>query len=276
MATSMMKQRLIGAAVLIALGIIFIPMLLTGDGKFLSGESDSNVPPKPMYELEAPKVLPLDKRSAQSSEPVPEAAPRSDKTVDQPPASTVADKTTDNTTDKTQTKDSADTKQESAAEAKSTADVNSKPDTSEKQETANKSSVQTPEVEQKVATTVKKKESTPEKQASASAPEEKAATESSTSKESSASKDMSTKKPVVTGWVVQLGSFSVQKNALKLRDSLRKNGHASFVEEYSRNGKKSYRVRVGPEQTRELANELKKKLKTETKLDGFVIEFPGK
>ena len=85
-----------------------------------------------------------------------------------------------------------------------------------------------------------------------------------------------TKKPVVSGWAVQLGSFSVQKNALKLRDSLRKKGYASFVEEYTSNGKTSYRVRVGPELTRELASELKKKLKAETKLDGFVVEFPGK
>ena len=84
------------------------------------------------------------------------------------------------------------------------------------------------------------------------------------------------KKPIVSGWAVQLGSFSVQKNALKLRDSLRKKGYASFVEELTKNGKTSYRVRVGPELTRELADELKKKLKTETKIDGFVVMFPAK
>ena len=85
-----------------------------------------------------------------------------------------------------------------------------------------------------------------------------------------------TKAPIVSGWVVQLGSFSVERNAKKLRDRLRKKGHASFVEEYTRNAKTSYRVRVGPELTRDLANSLKQKLKTETKIEGLVITFPGK
>ena len=73
-----------------------------------------------------------------------------------------------------------------------------------------------------------------------------------------------------------MGSFSVEKNAIKLRDKLRKNGHASFVEAYKRNGKTSYRVRVGPELTRELAGELKSQLKKETKIDGLVMAFPSK
>ena len=83
------------------------------------------------------------------------------------------------------------------------------------------------------------------------------------------------KQPIVSGWVVQLGSFSVEKNAIKLRDKLRKNGHASFVESYERDNKTSYRVRVGPELTRELANKLKIQLKKETKIDGLVMAFPG-
>ena len=251
---SMLKQRLIGAAVLIALGVIFIPMLLTGDGKFLSEDMESNVPPKPMYELEAPKVIPLDKRTIQSSEPVIEPAVQADKMASaakQEDPGQGADKAPDKEPEKTET-----VKPESASEPavkESSASSESKTANAPASATAEKpKAVETP-------ATVKSPEPTP-----TSKPVEKPA-----SVEAS-------KKPVVSGWAVQLGSFSVQKNALKLRDSLRKKGHASFVEEYARNGKTSYRVRVGPELTRELANDLKKKLKAETKIDGFVVAFPDK
>lgn len=257
MATSMLKQRLIGAVVLIALGVIFIPMFLTGDGKFLSGDVDSNVPPKPMYELEAPKVLPLDKRSGQASEPVAEAAPKAAQNTAEAPDVKAAQSNESGNINK------SGGESQPATTAK-TATPSSEPVTE-------KSPVKEAAVETKqaikqnaVPETKTAKVTSPEKTEPTPKPVEKPATETPV------------KKPIVTGWVVQLGSFSVEKNALKLRDSLRKNGHASFVEEYKKNGKSSYRVRVGPEQTRELANELKKQLKTETKLDGFVIEFPGK
>jgi len=257
-ATSMMKQRLIGAAVLIALGVIFIPMLLTGDGKFLSGESDSNVPPKPMYELEAPKVLPLDKRAGQSSEPVAEAAPRADKMASE---SSPAE-------GREEVKQASGTEKASGDEAQIVAESSSKMDTPPAETPAQKPPVKEPVV----------KEAVKEKAASEPATEKEAASKVQAPAPKPVENKVTkpaVKKPIVSGWVVQLGSFSVQKNALKLRDSLRKNGHASFVEEITHNGKKSYRVRVGPEQTRELANELKKKLKAETKLDGFVVEFPS-
>ncbi|WP_455374707.1 SPOR domain-containing protein [Kaarinaea lacus] len=243
----MLKQRLIGAVVLIALGVIFIPMLLTGDGKFLSDDMESNVPPKPMYELEAPKVIPLDKRAVQSGGPVVEPAPQADKM------------------------DSASEENDDSTTLAKTEPVKPEPSTKESAAPGESKTTDTP-------ATVAEAQKAPEKIPDAPAADKVTKPESKPVEKPVTAPVTTTasKKPVVSGWAVQLGSFSVQKNALKLRDSLRKKGYASFVEEYTSNGKTSYRVRVGPELTRDLANELKKKLKAETKLDGFVVEFPGK
>ena len=62
------KQRIIGAIVLVALAVIFIPILLPGHRDFGFTESESHIPPKPA-ELENLKVLELEK-------PLPAPAPR--------------------------------------------------------------------------------------------------------------------------------------------------------------------------------------------------------
>ena len=61
------KQRIIGAIVLVALAVIFIPILLPGHRDLGFIESDSHIPPKPA-ELENLKVLELEK-------PLPAPAP---------------------------------------------------------------------------------------------------------------------------------------------------------------------------------------------------------
>jgi DedD protein len=59
-----------------------------------------------------------------------------------------------------------------------------------------------------------------------------------------------------TGWVVQLGSFSSQQNAQRLADEVSGHGFSVFLMPLDRSGKKLYRVRVGPRDTREQATEL--------------------
>jgi len=49
------------------------------------------------------------------------------------------------------------------------------------------------------------------------------------------------------GWVVQVGTFAEEPNALRLRDELRASGYATYVEEVQGRGRTLYRVRVGPE-----------------------------
>jgi DedD protein len=49
-----LKQRLIGAAVLIALGVIFIPMLLDGAGHREQITLDMEIPPEPQFSFKTP------------------------------------------------------------------------------------------------------------------------------------------------------------------------------------------------------------------------------
>lgn len=76
-----------------------------------------------------------------------------------------------------------------------------------------------------------------------------------------------------TAWVVQLGSFSNSANALNLRDKLRAKGFTAFVEKLESDGSTAYRVRVGPELKREIADALRDKLQNQMKLKGIVMGY---
>ena len=80
----------------------------------------------------------------------------------------------------------------------------------------------------------------------------------------------------LTGWVVQVGSFS-RKNADKLDDKLRSAGYRAYVVDEpvtARDGSLLYRVRIGPEALRSEALKLKAELKKDMDLDGFVLNYP--
>jgi len=296
--TRLLKQRLIGAIVLISLGIIFIPMFLSGGGSLFSGDSQNNVPPKPMYEFKAPagsivKKQPPKPAVTDNNKSAPSANPPSPTKESNQTATNTA---TAGSAQSAATNDT--TKPPSAAEiaalvAKTTqlaATPSSAPAPNPKTTTEGKS-VQPPA---QVATAPKPSPTQVKPASTQAAPPEappetqpqtpatttmaKAAeTSKASAKVPVEPKAAEAKKPIVSGWVVQLGSFAVQKNALKLRDKLRKNGYACFVESYhATGGKLIYRVRVGPELTRELAEKLKDKLKVATQLNGLVMSFPAK
>ena len=101
--------------------------------------------------------------------------------------------------------------------------------------------------------------------------------------EKAASQPLSTEKvasiPVpapsaVSAWVVQVGSFSNRTSAIGLRDKLRKQGFAAFVESFEAGGKPSHRVRVGPETARSRSEKTLAELKKKMKLDGIVVTYP--
>jgi len=177
-----LKQRLVGAVVLVSLGVIFIPMILPGDGDLSAPTLGDKAPPAPDY-----RFSPL---------PEPPAAPALDAAapVVEAPA------------------------QEAPIEASIDALV------------AKAVPEQAPPAEIK-----------PDNQAKA--------------------------------WVVQVGSFSSDGNANALRDKLRKQGFVSFVEAIKGDNAVSYRVRVGPELSREKAEQLQQRLKAATKLNGIVLSY---
>lgn len=189
------KQRIIGAIVLVALGIIFIPMILSGGrdnalplfgspipdkpdnlNRIKVVEFDNNPkPPKPRTEV----VTPVDEHS--SEEDVPVEAPAKPKTTDK--------------------------------------------------------------IKQALKDTT-----------------EKAA--------------IKTNKQVASAWVVQLGSFSQQGNAMTLKEKLIKNGFKAFVEKSITHDMTSYRVRVGPEVNREDAVRLQQEIEQKMNMKGLVLKHP--
>jgi len=74
------------------------------------------------------------------------------------------------------------------------------------------------------------------------------------------------------GWYAQVGSFSQQANAAGLRERLTKAGYNAWLQETEIGKGSSYRVLVGPEQGREGAEKLLRKLAAKLRLKGIVIE----
>jgi DedD protein len=196
----MLKQRLIGAIVIIALAVIFIPMILEGPDDELSPRTQ-DMPPPPIIDYQTEVELPMPEESTESSE-------------------SLADTTTD-------------------------LEVSAIPEPP-----ISKSEVVTIEAE------------APVQQA-----EPSVATPTSPAIPSRAVTSITT-----GGWILQVGSFSQQANALSLRDRLKKSGYQASVKDVKAAGGTIHRVLVGPVSDRAAAEKLRNKLVSEQKLTAMVLE----
>ena len=70
------------------------------------------------------------------------------------------------------------------------------------------------------------------------------------------------------GWIVQLGSFSEEDNAHRLADRVETFGFTTRVSAYTASGRPMFRVRVGPELSRDRAMEIASSLSA----NGFVAQ----
>ncbi|MDX1569263.1 MAG: SPOR domain-containing protein [Xanthomonadales bacterium] len=77
-----------------------------------------------------------------------------------------------------------------------------------------------------------------------------------------------------SGWMVQVGSFSEQDNAEALRDELREAGFVAHSDRIDVDGVVRYRVRVGPEIRRADAEALQDRLRQDMNLNGLVVSHP--
>lgn len=193
-----LKQRIVGAIVLVGLGVIFIPMILSGgrDSMPLFG---SNIPDKPR-KLEELQTVEIPARPSVPEKPLARRIPVDKKT----PIALAPGEISENSTSK--------------AEAKSTTAPRIKKETADKSD--------------------------------------------------------KTKEKPAKAWVVQVGSFSNRGNAMKLRDKLRNKHHPAFVELVKGKNGQIYRVRVGPDVTRTLAEERMRKLRDKMKIYGVVMRHP--
>lgn len=245
----LLKQRLVGAIVLISLAVIFLPMLFTGQDE-QEKKFESSIPPEPVYEIKSPQVsvpLPLPAKTLEKvplrepiaqekpTEAIPEAAnlTKQAEQAANPPAQTPQPVMVVKPAIK------PDIKPQSIDAPTPTSQPDSKPALTPSQ-TPSQTSSQTPAEPAQAAPV----------QAAAIKPSD------------------------VTGWVVQVGSFSRQPNARKLRDKLRKMGMASFVVTGVSDNKTVYRVRVGPEINRADAEKIQATIKKKTNLSGLVMKYP--
>lgn len=213
----LLKQRLVGAVVLVALGVIFIPLLLEGPGQELVPEME------PMPGISGPGD------SIELSR-FPDAAE-----VPQEPAVAVVQKAVPDP---------------AAADPDAAAVVEPLP---------------VPEpVEKPVVETEKAK--TPE------APVQKPGT----AVEAPASQPVDSPEPKgpLGNWVVQMGSFSSEANALRLRDKLRKAGYVTQVEKVRVDAKVHFRVRIGPYLQRDEADRDQAKLAKQFNPNARVLSYP--
>jgi len=204
-----LKERLVGAAVIVILAVIFIPMLLddTEDQEIVITET--NIPPKPENMPLPPsvdeRIIPADSNFSSRIIPVQEEPAVEE--VEEP----VVQKT------------------EEAV----------------------------PPAEKKETTSPKPAQTAGQKSAAAAGKNDEPATNVG-----------------VSAWVVQLGSFSSEKNAQELNQKLKQAGFRSFVEPLKQNNTTSYRVRVGPELRRSDAQIIKEKLKSTMQIEGIIVQYP--
>lgn len=206
-----LKQRLVGAVVLIALGVIFIPMLLEGPNRNLVPEME----PLPEPE-DQPVTQPLERFPAAGEIP--------------------------------------------AEPAFSVLQTDSKP--------AAPPSAEQPEPGKKAPPPAGRElplplpEATPQPEAGPE-PHKPAAAETQL-----------TEPGALGHWVLQVGSFSNEQNALRLRDKLRGAHFVTQVERVRVAGKTRFRVRVGPYLERTEAQRDQKKLAKTFDISGRVLSYP--
>lgn len=74
-------------------------------------------------------------------------------------------------------------------------------------------------------------------------------------------------------WVLQLGAFQEERNALELRDRLVAAGHRAFVQHSADAEPVAYRVFVGPKMTRDQLSAAQRELEREFEIKPLVVPF---
>ena len=198
-----LKQRLIGAAVIIALAVIFVPMILDGSGREESVALNMEVPPEPTFtfESELPDPKQLDE--------LPPIEHSKDSEISE-------EQTSDNPSSLPSEEDSTQATDDHA--------------------------------EKQVASTAQVVEAT---------------------------ENHIETNPALSAWAVQVAAFGEKGKAIALQEKLLASNISAFTEQFGKDNKIVYRVKVGPELKRENAEKLRDKIEKEHGLKGsFVTKHP--
>ncbi len=220
-----LKQRLVGAAALAALAVVFLPMVFDDTGVSEDASGGPWIPPRPP-ELSGPQFAPLTEAEIKRGARLP--PPESPSTPDDPGSTG-----------------------ETSGPAKPPATDTTAP-------AAAPPATSAPGAETRAL----------------AAPAARPATGLAGAETARTRKDPPARNRVGTTWAIQLGSFSSEANAKKLRDRLQKLGFQPFVEHITVKTGSVFRVRVGPERERHQAEALRAKIRKQANLDGVLVRYP--
>lgn len=243
-----LKQRVVGAAVLVALGVIFIPLLLDQGRLETSSPELPSVPPAPSVVAEATMDLPpiddaeieaLEQLSEQRVEiPAPDTAVPDAPEAALPPAPDAPPAP-------------PPTAPGTAADTRPATAPPSSPAPAEQPAPA-----------------------PPPEPAKTPAPVPPPPKQAPAARTPAASPAVPAVPAVTSGWLVQVGSFSQSANAVRLGESLREAGFPAFVETRHEQSGAAYKVRVGPRPDRAAAEALRAELARRFGLSGILLHQP--
>lgn len=236
------KERLTGAAILIMLGVIFIPMILDNSIHTDTTIEETNIPERPGGSFDS-RPLPPDEpvpRPASKPQPEAESAPESESEPEPGPEPV------------------SSVKPEEEAEPAASAGEETEKQAEQKEE---KAPAPAPAAEEKP------QQPKQEAKAAESGRAEEAEPATKTPRSEAKSRGL-------TAWVVQIGSFSREDNANNLVKKLQNMGYPAFIEPLKQDSGTVYRVRIGPELLRSDASALREKLEQEVEMEGIVVEYP--
>ncbi|HEY6941355.1 SPOR domain-containing protein [Dokdonella sp.] len=305
-----LKQRLLGAAVLIALAVIFVPMLISGSAPQKSAEMETStlaIPPAPDREFQT-RVLPVDPSAANpTAASTPAPPPDTIATVDTstapkpapPVAAAPAEVASAAPSKPAPTMPEAVKPQAAKPEPVETAkpmpglaangryyvhlgvyasDKNARDLVASLKKGGFPASAEASEYQGKPAERVRVGPFADRAAAEAARLRIKQAQPGVPGSVVAAMEDATSDAPAnavpaarAGGWAVQLGALKTVDDANKLRDRVRNAGFVAFVDKVDASGTALWRVRAGPEVDRAAAEKLRAGIKDKLKLDGIVV-----
>ena len=232
-----LQQRLIGAAVVIALAVIFVPMLLSGGGGKKTVSVDMKIPPEPAYSFNGAAQPPAASTTVQTLRVIPTA-----------PSASVPQTMT------------------APAPASSAAAPPAAPKVVEPH-------IIPPPTPVKPAHPVAPAAARPPAQSAVAAAPKPAAPPA---RPAPPSHTAPAPRPASGGWAVQVATVYKKAAAEALRARLEKLGYNAYVTRFDdiKRHKVFYQVRVGPVTARTKAAELIPRLQSAIGLKGYVVHYP--
>lgn len=231
-----LKQRVVGAAVLVALGVVFIPLILDQDTLETRPAEAVDIPPPPQDAFES-RVEPVDEAA------IAELEQRAANRVELP--------------------DDVAAMEEGPGEAASTTDSGA-----EAGATAG-TAPPTPPAPEPPPRVAPADEITPPAAAKSPPP-----APPPPAPEAPVTRPAPPAGGGDPAWTVQLGSFNNAENAARLSDKLRAAGFPGYVEKRAEQGALVYKVRVGPQGSRGEAEQVRGRLAEQFDLKGLLLHYP--